>query len=140
MHKRRRRGFSFIEILVAMSVLAVGLMGVVNLWTFAFTVSSQNTDYGIAYNLGRLTMEHVHLTGFSNVPEGTTTTYYTVSQTATAGASASRYTVNTVVSSDNLQNGTFSSTSLRTVTVTVTLTSGGTTLYTTSSYLAQGGI
>jgi prepilin-type N-terminal cleavage/methylation domain-containing protein len=137
---RRERGFSYIEVLVAMSLFAVGLIGVVNLWCFSYTVSVQNNDYGAGYCLGRLTMEHLHLTGFANVPEGTTTAYYTASQTATTLSSASRYTITTVVSSDNLVNGTFSSTSLRTVTVTVTLTTGGTTLYTTSSYLANGGV
>ena len=143
----RRRGITFVELLVAGLILAIGFMGIVQVWVYSFTVTTSSDDSSIAYNLGRQAIERTKTSGFASAPEGTVTAYYSGNQESQGSASTSRYTVTTSIVSDLMQSGTAgqtggvpSSYALRNVTVTVTLTSGGSTLYRTSTYLCRAGI
>ena len=144
--KRRCSGSGLIELLVATLLLCIGLMGLVNTWAFSFRVTQNTDDRGTAYVLARQAMERVKMSGFSGTAEGTTTAYYTGSQATTTAGSA-YYTVTTSVVSDSVQSGTAGAAgavpaqaALRTVTVTVTLSSSARTLFTTSTYLVRAGI
>lgn len=145
--RRKLRGISHVELLVAGMLLSIGLAASVKLWTFAYAVTIDTDHVGMAYNLGRQTLEAVHNAGFANVPEGTTVTYYTGAPAATADASQAMYRVTTTVTSSAVKSGVAgqagavpADTALRTVNVTVTLMRDNSTLYSTGTYLARGGI
>jgi Tfp pilus assembly protein PilV len=75
---KRRRGGSYIEILVTILILGVSLVAALNLFSFSFLMTEKTADEGIAYNLLRKSVESVRNLGFSYVflPDGTVTTYY----------------------------------------------------------------
>jgi Tfp pilus assembly protein PilV len=136
-----------VELLVAGLLLSIGLMAIVQTWTYSFFVTASSDDSAVAYTLGRQAVERAKTSGFTNAAEGTTTTYYTGNQSSMPGGTSSRYTVRTTIASDVMTSGTSGQTggvaasyALRNVTVTVSLTSGGTVLYQTSTYLCRGGI
>lgn len=146
--RRCESGFTFIELMVAAVIMIIGLMGLINLWIFSYQVTT-NTDYaGIAYNLGRQTIERTKMLGFANAPEGTFTTYYDGDQNQVSQTSGSAvYQVTTSIVSDATQSGSPgqigavpASSALRTVTVTVSLVSSGKVVYQTNTYLADDGI
>jgi Tfp pilus assembly protein PilV len=145
--RRRQSGITFVELLVAGLILSIGMMGMVNVWSYSFFVTGNSDDSAIAYNLGRQSIERAKQSGFTSAAEGTATTYYSGNQVVQSSAGASRYTVTTRIVSDVMKSGTSGAsggvpadTALRTVSVTVTLTTGGTTLYTTQTYLCRAGI
>lgn len=151
--KRRQseHGGSFVELMVAGLLLSIGLMAIVNLWTFSFRVTTNTDDIGIGYQLGRQAMERVKMSGFSSASEGSTTNYYTGDQALTTSSSSTRrYAVTTNIVSDQVTSGTPgvagavpADGALRTVTITVQLIEGGQvvrTLYQTTTYLVRAGI
>jgi len=145
MARARRRGFTFVETLVAAAILGISLMALGQLWTFAHRVTADTDDLGVAVNLARTAIEHIKETGFYNSPEGSTTTYYDVQQNVvTATAAACRYQViasvtssDTVPGSNPVQPG---DDALRTVIVTVTLTTTSQKVFQTGTYLVREGI
>lgn len=144
---RRQRGAALIELMVASLLLTIGIMALVNMWVFSMRLTIQTDDKAIAYNLGRQAMERVKMAGFTNAAEGTSTTYYNGNQVQQAGAGTARFSVTTSVVSDSVKSGTAgqagavpADAALRTVTITVRLVNGGTTQYTTSTYLVRAGI
>jgi Tfp pilus assembly protein PilV len=143
--RRRERGVTFVELLVAGLLLSIGLMALVNVWSYSFFVTGKSDDSAIAYNLGRQTIERVKTSGFSSALEGAETNYYDGDQVLQASPAGGRFVVTTNISSDMMQTGTSGqsggvagSAALRSVTVSVS--SGGTTLYQTSTYLCRAGI
>lgn len=148
--RRRRkslRGVSLVELLIAGLLLSISMMAMVQMWAFAYRVTANTDDKGIAYNLGRQAMETVKMSGFDNAAEGTATAYYNGLQVAQGSSSTARYSVTTSVVSSAVSSGTAglsgavpSTTALRTVSITVSLVSGGTALYQTSTYLVKAGI
>lgn len=145
--RRRQRGITFVELLVAGLILSIGFMGIVQTWVYSFNVTTASDDSAIAYNLGRQAVERAKESGFTAAAEGTATNYYDGNQVLQGSSAGSRYTVTTAISSDVMSSGTSGQTggvaaqsALRTVAVTVTLTSDGTTLYTTTTYLCRAGI
>lgn len=73
---RGKRGFSLIEVLVASMVASVALLGMVRLWSFSFNMTRATDQQGVGYNVGRLAIERVKLTGFTHTAEGTVTRFY----------------------------------------------------------------
>ena len=76
MAHRVRRAFSLIEALVASLVAAVALLGMVQLWSFSFNTTRATDQQGVGYNIGRLALERVKLSGFDYTTEGSITRYY----------------------------------------------------------------
>jgi Tfp pilus assembly protein PilV len=133
-------------LLVAGLLLSIGLMAIVQTWTYSFFVTASSDDSTVAYNLGRQAIERTKTSGFDAAPEGVVNVYYNGNQTQTS-SSISRYTVRTTIVSDIVKSGTAGATgavpdpyALRSVTTRVTLTTGGSVLYQTSTYLCRAGI
>jgi ABC-type Na+ efflux pump permease subunit len=124
------------------------MMGTVSLWTFSFQVTGDTDERGIAYNLGRQTMETVKMSGFQNAAEGAVTVYYDGMQNAVTQASGNAcYSVTTSITSDQVSSGvagqagaTPATGALRTVIITVTFLDTGKTLYQTNTYMARYGV
>jgi Tfp pilus assembly protein PilV len=145
--RRSIRGVSLVELLIAGLLLSISMMAMVQMWAFAYRVTANTDDKGIAYNLGRQAMETVKMSGFDNAAEGSSTAYYNGQQVAQGNSATARYSVTTSVVSSAVNSGTAgqsgavpSSFAIRTVSVTVSLVSGGTVLYQTSTYLVRAGI
>lgn len=144
--KRRKseHGGTFVEIMIAGLLLSIGMMALVNVWLFAFRVTTNTDDKVIAYNLGRQAMERVKMAGFSSAAEGTTIQYFTGDQAQVT--SGYRFKVTTYIVSDQVSSGTPGTagavpadSALRTVTVTVQLHPTNETLYQSSTYLVRAG-
>jgi len=139
---RRRGGFTFVELLAASVIVGTCIAAIVSTWAFAFGLTAKADRQSVGYSLGRRAMEEVKETGFQSTAEGATTTYYdsTGGNRATVATSVHSYAVAVVVSTDVMNGSVPASTALRTVTVTVTFRSTGTTVYQCSTYLARAGI
>lgn len=135
-----QKGTTLIEVLIAGLILAVGIMGVVNLWAVSFRLTLNTTDIGIAYNLGRQAVERTKQSGFRGAHEGTIVTYYTATGEIAPSRDQSRYVVTITVQSDPVENGSPGPNSVRIVRATVTLRVTGDLLYATATYLVRGGI
>lgn len=152
-HRRRRKGVTYIEVIVASLILAISLCAMASMWYFSFNMSGNTDSKGVAYAIGRHALEEVKETGFRYAAEGTTTLYYdnTGGSESTTQQSSSAYQVSVVVTSDKLSTSDSGSSvpaddALRSVVVTVTLlknegsTTSGTTVYTTGTYMARSGV
>lgn len=73
---RGKRGFSLIEVLVASIVASVAVLGMVRLWSFSFNTTRSSDQQGVGYNVGRLALERIKMTGFDYTLEGTVVRYY----------------------------------------------------------------
>jgi Tfp pilus assembly protein PilV len=125
-----RRGITFVELLVAGVLLCIGLMALVQAWSFSFRVTAITDDNVIAYNLGRQAMEQAKMDGFNNA---VSSVYYYDGNQGNKSATLSsvhRFSVTTTVSG----------TTLKQVDVTVTLVGTGQALYQTHTYLVRAGI
>jgi prepilin-type N-terminal cleavage/methylation domain-containing protein len=143
--RARKRGFTMIEALIASALIALSMLALGQLWTFAARVTTDTDDRGIAYSLARLAIETVRETGFTNTAEGSTTVYYDINQnTVLSTAPTRRYMVVTTVTSSATVPGSSpvqpSTDALRTVVVTVTLVPTNTVIFTTGTYMASSGI
>jgi Tfp pilus assembly protein PilV len=147
--RARQRGTSFIEVLVAACVFASCLSAMVGMWYFSYGITSKTIDRAVAYNLERQKMETIKQTGFYNTPEYLSASpdvhYYDGNATNLDNTPTSaRFKVTTTVVSDLIVTGSSpvapADNALRTVTITVTLVNGGTTLCQAKSYLARAGI
>ena len=76
MAQRANRGFSLIEVLIASLVAAVALLGMVQLWSFSFNTTRATDQQGVGYNIGRLALERIKMSGFDYTAEGTVTRFY----------------------------------------------------------------
>jgi len=152
-HPRRRRGVTYIEVLVASLILAVSLCAMASMWYFSFNMSGNTDSKGVAYAVGRHALEEVKQNGFRYAAEGTTTLYYdnTGGSESTTQQSNSVYQVTVSVTSDKLSTSQSGQSvpaddALRTVIVTVSLltqegsTPSGTAVYTTGTYLTRSGV
>jgi uncharacterized protein (TIGR02598 family) len=73
---RGKRGFSLIEVLVASIVASVAVLGMVRLWSFSFNTTRSSDQQGVGYNVGRLALERIKMSGFDFTAEGTVVRYY----------------------------------------------------------------
>lgn len=142
-----RRGMSLVEVLVAALILGVSLAAMVGLWYFSANMTASAEDTAVAYNLARKAIEGAKETGFFNTPEASTSTpvthYYDASESLQDGTpSAARYRVTTSVVSSSYASGSTTvpaNNATRTVIVTVFLSSNGSALYSTGTYLVRSG-
>ena len=147
-YRKSERGVTYIELLVASLLMAIGLMGLVNTWFYSYQMTTNTDDSGIAYNLGRFSLERVKMNGFKNAAEGTSNLYYSGNEVAVAAGSATcRYTATTSVTSSSVKSGTIgvagavpADAALRTVVITVKMYSTNAVIYQTTTYLSRAGI
>lgn len=146
---RRRRGVTYVEVLVASLILTVCVAGIVHMWYMAFNLSVQTDQQGIGYAVGRRGIEKVKQTGFYNTPlSPATTTYYydaTGANESTTSSSSTVFKMTIAVSCDQTTtdsngNTIVADTGVLTATVTVSLNATGKTLYSSSTALARAGI
>jgi prepilin-type N-terminal cleavage/methylation domain-containing protein len=71
-------GFSLIELLVAMTLLAVGLLGTARLTTVAITGNLSSQRFSTASVLGQELMEDARRSGATGLPEARTEDYRTL--------------------------------------------------------------
>lgn len=147
LRRRRRRGVTIVEVLVALVILAVSLASMATMWYVSYHMSAGTDTQGIAYAVGRHALEEVKQTGFRYAPEGTTTLYYDISgaNESTVGTSACVYRVTTTITSDRFDTSSTgiqvpADDALRTVVVTVTYLPTNQTAYQTGTLLVRSGI
>src|SRR5258708_15804825 len=98
--RKSESGVTYVEILVAAMLRAIGLMGLLNTWAFSFTITTNTDDSAIAYSLGRYALERVKMVGFNSAVEGPSILYYTGNEVATTLSSSNcRYKVTTSITS-----------------------------------------
>jgi len=148
MAHRGKRGFSLIEVLVASIVASVAVLGMVRLWSFSFNTTRSSDQQGVGYNVGRLALERIKMSGFDYTAEGTIVRYYDKEGKGEAkvvsGTSAYKLTV-TVVTDLLGHHSETSETrpapdSLRDVTVTVERLEDSRNVFTGKTNLARAGL
>lgn len=133
----RRRGMTMIEILVAALILMVSCAGVVSMWYVAYAFTHQADETGLAYTVGRRTLESLKQTGYSAngfqlSADGATTRYYDAQgNDTTASPSGHVLAVQTRLTTNN---------GLQTALVTVIGVSEGLVFYQSLTYLVRNGI
>jgi Tfp pilus assembly protein PilV len=137
--RQSRRGTTFIEVMVAGLLLSIGIMALVQVWAFSYRVTMNTDDKTMTYNVGRKTMEELKKSFMvarydPAAMAASTTTYYSGLGEKLANATGARFTVTTTITSDGAAKP------LYTAAVRVNLTSGGTLVYSTGTYLVRGGI
>ena len=141
--RNRRRGLSMIEVLVAGTILATSVVGLVSFGYVNFQMTSKSTNMTAASAVARSEMEQVRLEGFSNAAEGSSTDYYDGNCTypaSTTQTSSSVYSVQTSVTTDLMNGSSPAAGALRTVCVSVSLVSSGQVVYQTYTALAYEGL
>jgi len=147
--RRRRPGFTFVEVMVSSAICVLCMSIMIQLWAFSTFFTVQTSDNAVACDLARQTIETLKETGFSQTPEAPSTAplvhYYTLNTVNVDNTpSAARYKVTTTVVSDALVAGSNPATpapnALRLVTTKVTLVSTGAVLSTLTTYFARNGI
>src|SRR5579862_7220343 len=140
----RRRGVTYIEVLVASGLAVTSLAAMVSMWYFAARMTLQTNNKAIAYVLARQTMENIKETGFTNTAEAPSSApvvhYYDSGETLRdSNTTLATFRVSTTVVSDIPLAGSNpvqpDPTALRTVTVTVTSYPAGQSLCTLNTYL-----
>ncbi len=140
--RRRSRGFTLVEVLIASAVVGTCIAAIVSMWAFAFSLTAQADRQSIGYNIGRRALEEVKQTGFQDTVEGTTTYYYDKvgANRSTTQTASHDYSVAIVVATDVMNGANPAPSALRTVTVTTRFLSTGATVYQCTTYLARAGI
>jgi prepilin-type N-terminal cleavage/methylation domain-containing protein len=134
----RSRGFSLVEVLVALLLLAVVLGGMLSLWSFGFNATRHSQRIAVGYNIGRRQVERVRAIGFAFMPEGPQCGGFTSLGDPTDGrpqyvAALEMYTLPDSAGEINAR-------CLRRLKVTVTEYATGEQVFDTDTYLTQGGL
>jgi Tfp pilus assembly protein PilV len=147
--RKRQRGVTFIEVLVAALILVSCLAAVCSTLVFMFSMSTQTVDKAVAYNLGRRQVEIVKETGFYNTAEALSSApqidYYDGNFTLmNTNPNVARYKVVTTVTSDIIISASNpirpADTALRDVRVKVYINGTPNIAYQTATYLSRSGI
>lgn len=134
-----RRGFTFIELLVALLLLGAVLSGLIGLWSFGFNTTRHSQDLGVAYNIGRREIEKTRTVGFMLVLEGTQTTGYDGLGNPTSEPSP-HFTAVTTLNTLPDANGQINTGCLRRLTVQVTSRDSADRLFQSTTYFTRGGL
>jgi prepilin-type N-terminal cleavage/methylation domain-containing protein len=107
-HGRRRRGFSFVELLAAVIILLIVAASAVSTWSLSSRAPLNKRLTDMASLVAVREIERVKSKKYLNISNGTTTTYYTKAGTV-SGANADNYylattVISTVVDRDGLVN------------------------------------
>ncbi len=133
------RGFTLIEFLVALLLMAVAIMGMVTLFGFGFSVTGHSQDIGAGYNIARREVEKARNISFLLLPEGTETILYDGFGNITTAPSP-HYTVTKTVQTIPDANGQLNTGCLRQLTVTVVANDRSEATFQTVTYFTRGGI
>lgn len=136
-NRDKQRGLTLVELLIAAVILAVSLMGLLNLGLYTYSLTRSNDEVATAYSLGRAAVERLRGMGYvfarpSDVPQ-----WYSVDMQALGSSAGAYYRVDT--SLINGEDAPAAHLNLREIVVVVTRVSDGTELYRTHTYLAIGG-
>ena len=136
---RPQRGLTFVELMVALLLLAVALSGLMGLWTFGFSTTRHSQDLGVGYNIARQEIERAKNIGFLLLPEGEwTTTYDGLGHVTTQ--SSPHFTAHTSVQTIPDANGQVNSNCLRTLHVQVRARENNEAVFESTTYVSWGGI
>lgn len=133
----KQHGLTLIELLIAAVILAVGLMGLLNLGIYTYSLTRTSDEVAAAYSLGRAAVERLRGMGYvfarpSDVPQ-----WYSVDMQALASSAGAYYRVDTSLIDGS--DAPAAHLNLREIVVVVARVSDGTELYRTHTYLAIGG-
>ena len=135
-----QKGFTLIEMLVALLIVSVALMSMIGVWTFGLSTTRSTDDYQIAASLSHMAMEQAKRDGYYFATSHTS--YYTGSTAEIDGSptqlSDSRFRVDTTIytGTDPVRPDL----ELKAVVVTVTRLRDDKQLATCQTYLSAGGI
>lgn len=135
----RQRGLTFIELLVALLLLAIALIGLVGLWAFGLNVTAHSQDMGAAYNVARQEIERARNVGFLLLPEGSWTADYDGLGNPTSDP-VPHFTATCQVTTIPDANGEINTGCVRTLTVQVSARDRGGPLFETTTYFTRGGL
>jgi len=131
----RRRGLTFVELLAAALILAVGLFAMLNVWLFGWRMTEASDEEAVACSLGRSHMEQIHRDGFAWTQGGVENHYYT--RTGAAADPAEGYFRVAVVKTRSA--GFVAHVRSTEVVIAVERVADGAVLYQTRTHLALGG-
>ena len=135
---QRRSGFTIIEALVAVLITSMSVAALVSLWNFAFRITTRADNQGVAYSIGRHSLEQIKQSGFDFAPEGASTVYCDAQGNEhQARQAGDAFQITTNVAS---QGPYPSYDATRTVTLTVVLLTTGEQLYQSGTLLVKAGI
>jgi prepilin-type N-terminal cleavage/methylation domain-containing protein len=135
----KRRGLTFVELMVALLLLAVALSGLMGLWTFGFNTTRHSQDLGVGYNIARQEIERAKNIGFLLLPEAEWTTIYDGLGHVTTDTPP-HFTAHSTVQTIPDANGQVNTNCLRTLHVQVNAREGGEVVFESTTYLSWGGI
>ena len=168
--RRRSRGFTFIEGIVATLILVVAISAMFGSWSTCFQSSSKVAELTAAAEICQANLETAKVFGATNMPLGTyssstatatwtgayipasgwtsgATSYYTYggAQLASSTTAGVFFSASVTITDSNVLLGTGSSysiapTTIRAVVVSVTNVSTGTVDFTMATNLVQGGL
>ena len=136
---QKRRGFTYIEILMSSLIVGICIAGLISIWYFSYKLSLQTDRLGIAYSIGRQSMEKAKQTGFTYTAVGSTTFYYDKAgenESVTLRSIHSFYTT-TTVTAGTAGAGTAG---LLVINIEVFQLPDSVSLYKTKSYFTKAGI
>ena len=146
-----KRGFTLIEILVALTILGVALLAMSGLWYITYGQTAESADLGSGYSIARQEIEKAKAISFYYLPEASWTAYYTQKGVPHTGQTGAHFRANTQVTTvkdtnydgqpEALAAGELPNTGhLRLVTVVVTaLERPNKKVFETKTYLVRGG-
>ena len=94
---RGERGFTLIEVMVALGIFTIGFAGIIAMQTLVSKNVRYVNDLSLASNIAANTIENVRLSDYATLPP-TTTTYYDFQGATGAGSGDPYFTVTTTVS------------------------------------------
>ncbi|MBA4392327.1 MAG: hypothetical protein C0407_02125 [Desulfobacca sp.] len=120
---RNKKGFSLVEFMIAIAILAVGLLALVGLQSTSIKGNAKSKNLNSAISLAEKKMEELKNTTFTSLTNGTTNDPNNplTSSDGTGGSFNRSWTIQTYLVS----------TYMKQITVTMTWTEGGTTQTTT---------
>jgi prepilin-type N-terminal cleavage/methylation domain-containing protein len=135
----RARGFTLVELLMALLLLALALSGLVMLWSFGFNTTAHSRDIGVAYSVARQEIESARGLGYMLLPEGSWTVSYDGEGHPTTEANP-RFTAVCTGATIPLPTGEIDSRCLRALTVQVLARGRPEPVFETTTYFTRGGV
>jgi prepilin-type N-terminal cleavage/methylation domain-containing protein len=138
-HGRRRRGFSFVELLAAVIILLIVAASAVSTWSLSSKAPVNKRVTDMASMVAVREIERIKSQKYLNITNGTTTTYYTKTG-ALSGANADNfYLATTVITTAVDRDGVVNTEDVLQVQVTVQNAAGTRTYEVQRTLMSFGG-